>query len=153
MTTTYVDYIGRLHDVMALTVPAEGTGSVELAFNKGGEITTGVQKLAQRFFMLLFTPRGSVPYAADVGSDFLLALANGGLRSVADVYTAFSAALVDVREQLLAQETTSDPNDERFDEAEIVNLRIDTATVYITVRLITVAGAEARYIAPIPTTV
>lgn len=153
MPSSYVDYIDKSHDVLALITPVGGTGAVLLQFSERGEITTGVQKLAQRFFMLLFTPKGSIPYASETGSDFLPALASGGLRAPADVYTAFSAALVDVREQLLAQELTTDPADEKFEEAEIVSLRLTTDVVYIVVRLTTVAGDATQYIAPLSITV
>ena len=116
--SSYVDYIDRTVDLVAFSGPFP-SASVPLAMalardGEGGQIQTGILKLAQRFLLLLLTPRGSTPSLPLAGCDFMPQLQQGLLRSTLDVYAAFSSAVSDIKTQLLAGEATRDPADERF---------------------------------------
>lgn len=151
--STYLDYLGRTHDVLCFQPQPSGSGRLTMSLGERGEIVTGVQKAAQRFLLLLLTPKGSIPYAENVGCSFLTDLSRGGLRSVADVYTAFSAALLDIYNQFLDEESPDDPADEQFSDAEIISVRVDTDTVYLVVRVSVESGDSTQYITPLSITV
>lgn len=83
-------------------------------------LTAGVQKLAQRFLLALLTPLGSMRYREELGSTFLIDASAGLWRSAPDVEASFSAASLGVRQQLQAEESDADPDDERFVDARIL---------------------------------
>ena len=123
------DYVGRTIDILAYFTDNVGTGEVQLepsltANNTGGHLTTGIQKLAQRFLLELLTERGSMTYAPTRGSGFMRDARLGIMLTPLDVMTSFSAALTDIRRNLQLEEKDTDPNDERFDRAEIISVAL-----------------------------
>jgi hypothetical protein len=135
------DYLGRPSQQMAQAV-ADGDGV--------SYVVAGVQKLAQKFFKLLFTRRGSVAYLPDYGTLFLGDARSGRWRTSADVYQSFHSALLDAGRQLVADEAAGDPDDERFRSAELRNVQLLGDLVRLRVFLLTQAGTGYTFLTPIP---
>jgi hypothetical protein len=122
------DYATRKYDYLGLQNTA-GTGDRRLGlelFNKdtSGQITTGAQKLAQRWLLEFMTERGSMPGLPLRGSSFMRTARTGGFRTPMSVRTEFAVADLTIKNNLRAEETAAMPLDERFASAEITNVAI-----------------------------
>ena len=122
------DYVNRKYDYLALqntTGPGERKLGLEL-FNKdnSGQITTGAQKLAQRWLLEFMTERGSIPGLPKRGSNFMRAARVGGFRTPLNVRSEFALADMIIRRNLQAEETKTMPDDERFASAELTNVAV-----------------------------
>ena len=122
------DYVNRKYDYLGLqnTVgPGDRRLGLEL-FNKdtSGKITTGAQKLAQRWLLEFMTEIGSMPGLPRRGSSFMRTARTGGFRTPLNVRTEFAVADLNIRNNLRAEETDAMPDDERFGTAEITNVAI-----------------------------
>jgi len=122
------DYVNRKYDYLALrntTGPGERKLGLEL-FNKDspGQITAGVQKLAQRWLLEFLTEEGSIPGLPERGSNFMRAARTGLFRTNINVRTEFALADLKIRKTLRAEEPSTMPNDEKFGSAEITNIAV-----------------------------
>src|SRR6185437_5077471 len=77
-----------------------------------GAIVTGIQKLAQRFALLLLTEQGSMPLAPLQGSPLMTNLRQGTLRNDHDVFVAVAQGIGVVVPQLRVLQQATDPPDE-----------------------------------------
>lgn len=146
-----VTYAGRTFDLAAYQ---EQAGTTELLADlalpaASGTLLTGIRKLAQRFLLELFTERGSMRYLPDRGCDFLTAARQGRLRTPFDVLAAFSAALVDIRQNLTSEETDADPPDEQFADATVAALTVRPGFLALTLRITSQAGTSREVLAPL----
>lgn len=148
------DYAGRLVDAAAfqLLLPAEGVQLLvqELATHRdGGSVIAGIQKLVQRILLTLLTIKGTRKYQPALGCQFMLDAISGGWRTVADVTQSFLLARSDVRNQLILEETTDDPDDERYGGMTLdrVTLSERMVTVHISVR--SLAGDAYTFLVPL----
>jgi hypothetical protein len=114
-----------------------------------GEVCTGIQKLAQRFLIKLMTKKGSRTYKLAEGTNFMLKMQQGRIRTETDMYAAFQLAELAAGRQLRAEETDADPDDERYSKAEMRALTVSPGYANITVELRSLA-AKATFIVPIP---
>ncbi len=149
------DYLDRTVDVLAFQ-GAEPTGEVLLEqtlaqANQGGQICTGVQKLAQRFLLELFTERGSMPYLPLRGTDFLPRALRGELRNQSDVLVAFSNSLIDIRNNLQAEETGNEPLDEQYAGAVVESIAVASDLVKLYINVASRAGTTRKVILPLNT--
>ena len=147
------DYTDRTVDLLAYQ-GAPGVGEVltvqALAQStNSGQICTGIQKLAQRFLLELFTETGSIAYLPTRGCQFMEDARLGLFSNQFDVLASFSASLVDIKRNLQSEETESDPNDERFSDAEAVNVVFQPGSAAITVKITSLAGTSRQVIAPL----
>lgn len=152
--TTAADYASRRVDVLAFA-GARRTGEVLLeqalaAAGKGGEITAGIQKLAQWFLLELLTERGSLTYAPDQGTYFMQEARQGYLRTASDVQGAFARAVYAITLALQDDETEDDPDDERFHSAELLAITVSGTGASLTVRLLSKAGVYRDILLPLP---
>lgn len=150
-------YIGRTVDVLAFQGGRSGNGEVLLRQEllegaSGGFMTTGIQKLAQRFLLKMFTEEGSMIHLPDEGSRFMTDARTGTLRTALDVEASFAEALLDVQRQLQLEELATDPDDEKFAGAEILSVNLANARATIRVRVEAVSGNSTEFIAPIEVT-
>lgn len=147
------DYLDRTVDVMAYqgVVPSgEALLSPDLiTADNGGMVCTGTQKLAQRFLLELLTEKGSIPYQEDRGCEFITDARNGVFRTAADVLASFSAALLDIENNLLEEEADDEPDDEKYASAEVLSVSLATNVAAVTVRVTSVAGSSRKVILPI----
>lgn len=151
---TATQYINRTYDIMAYqgVLPsgvARLTAGLATPAEPSGTICTGIQKLLQRFLMLLTLKKGTKPYDLEAGTQFFVDLQQGRLRTELDVLTAFSLAVGDISSQLVALETTDTPADERFSDASLLNLQIGIGTLVLQVGVQSRAGTTRVAILPL----
>lgn len=156
-TTTVIDYVDRTIDISCFHGAGYGTDKqVDQAIaqpGEGGEVLTGIFKLAQRFLMLLLMDKGSQQYNENAGCAFMQDARRGGWRTSTDVLQSFSFAMVDVKRQLRALQLPTDPLDEQFNSVTVLSIVL-TSPDYVILRLalISQAGTKRAFIAPIPVT-
>ena len=153
MPTTIAAYAGRSIDLVAFQ-GAQESGEVllvaALALDGGsGSIVTGIQKLAQRFLLELLTEKGSITYSTR-GTNFMSDARLGAWRTSGDVEQSFYSALVDIRRNLILEESLTDPKDERFSSASILSVFLRDDGVSIRVQVTSLAGTKRVFIAPLP---
>jgi hypothetical protein len=146
----------RVYDVLAFQ-GAKLLGEVRLEqilFSEAaaGMLCTGIQKLAQRFVLEMLTEQGSMLYLPDRGTTFMIRLRQGYLRVEADVFIAFNLALNSAELSLTAEESNTDPADERYAGAslDLVIITVDTIILHVTLQ--SRAGNTRQVILPVATT-
>lgn len=153
---TLTDYIGRTVDIAAFKgwKPNEHV-QVEQALilpGKSGELITGIEKLIQRFAIELLTEAGTLVYLPARGTGFMTSARAGFWRTTGDVQDAFSLSLIDLRNNLQAEESSSDPDDERFEDAELLAVSLLGDSVTMSVKITSLAGTTFTAILPITVT-
>lgn len=146
----------RVYDVLAFQ-GAKLMGEVQLEqilFNEAaaGMLCTGVQKLAQRFVLELLTEAGSMIYLTNRGTTFMTQFRLGYLRTDTDVFIAFNLALNNLELTLTAEESATDPNDERYGSATLTSVTVAAGTAILHVTLMSLAGTSREVILPVATT-
>ena len=153
MTTFSMDYSGRQVDVLAFD-GATKFGAVALQQvlaqpGEGGKVTAGIQKLAQRFLLELLTIRGSILYDPTRGTNFLAEAQAGQLNTQLDVYGAFARAVKVASVNLISDESSTDPLDERFKSASIDSIAVAPGVARIFVTLASRAENNRTVLLPI----
>jgi hypothetical protein len=153
--STLADYIGRTVDVSAFH-GVEATGEVQLRqvlaeTESSGLVITGIQKLAQRFVLEFLTDKGSMKYLPARGGTFLANARAGSLRTEVDVFTSFELALGSIESALLAEENSTDPDDERYLFAELTNIVFTPDHIKLYITLNSRAKTTRSIILPIST--
>jgi len=155
LTATVREYAGRTVDLLAFDgMTLQGEALLEPTLASGsGALVTGIQKLAQRFLIELLTEQGTLDYALNRGTLLMTQFRSGVLRTSQDLFSAFSSAEVDVRNNLrLEEDSTVDPADERYGSAQLLGATLlgDTATLRI--QLTSAAGESRTIIYPLRAT-
>lgn len=124
-TNRKYDYLG-LQNTTAVTVGRRDKRLGLELFNAStsGAITVGIQKLAQRWLLEFLTETGSMPGLPNRGTNFMRAARTGQFRTQINVRTQFAAANMTARKNLQAEEYNTMPNDEKFDDAELLSVSI-----------------------------
>jgi hypothetical protein len=152
------DYIGRKIDILAYYTEETGVGEVQLKpelapQGTGGLITTGIQKLAQRFLLELLTEKGSMLYLPTRGCDFMKEARLGYLRTPLDVMASFSAALSDIKRNLRLEESATDAADEKLASAEVLSVSLSGDKASVHVQVLSQAGTTRTVVAPLAVTI
>jgi hypothetical protein len=149
------DFAERKYDFLALqnvnTLRESKLGLVLYDEDNSGKICAGIQKLAQRWALEFLTEKGSMPGLPARGSDFMTLLRQGMLRTQLDVTQSFNAANLRVRVTLQAEEYDGMPDDERFDDAELLSVAILPGYLNMRVMITSLAGDERAVILPVAT--
>ena len=153
LSGTITEYAGRTSDVLAF-VGMKEQGDVRLkqelvATGESGALTTGIQKLAQRFLLELLTEKGSLIYEPNRGTFFITRFRMGLLRTSQDLYSAFSSAVADAKIQLAQEESDQDPPDERYFSAELLGASLLGDQASLSIRLTSQAGDSRVVIYPL----
>jgi hypothetical protein len=154
LSGTTGDYIGRTVDHVAfddMQVGRDTLLSQQLVKEgQSGALITGIQKLAQRYLIELLTELGSLRYLPRRGTQFMIDARAGFWRTPADVQSSFSSSSLDLRTNLIGEESEDDPEDERFAGADLLSVAL-SAPDYVTmsVMLHSLAGTSRRVIFPI----
>lgn len=147
------NYSGRLHDLFIMQgAKLRGEQQVELGFGTGGQITTGIQKLAQTFTVLFLTEVGSVPAMLTRGTRFVTAVRQGRIIDESSLQSEFALAVEELRQILdLEAEATNPPDDEAFASATLVNFEFNTAKskLALYIRITSVAGTSHDLYVPL----
>lgn len=148
--STAADYIGRVVDVAAFQgTSARGDALLRQKIADDGQsglVVTGIVKLGQRFLLELFTERGTMPFQPTRGSTFMTELRSGGIRVTSDLLAAFSRALISIGSNLVSDELDSDPDDERFSDAQITQVELSAGNAVIYIELSSLAVAPPAVI-------
>lgn len=161
------DYVDRKYDYLALQNTAIA-GNQQLGLQlftekTSGKLCVGVQKLAQRWLLEFMTEEGSMPGLPTRGCAFLTTARRGGFRVRVNISAAFSTANATIKQKLRAEEYAGMPDDERFDNAELLSFVIipgldstrlsGTTIIYLkmTVKIISRAGSSYDIIFPVET--
>lgn len=160
MITPSTDYSGRLVDLEYLQTVMTPTGvtpvSKSLAL-KQPKMVTGLQKLLQRYTILLLTNIGDVYLAPSQGTDFIANVLKGGGRSRGHIIRTWAFANVDVVAQLRREDNDTDlygpvEDDERIARADLIDYTVNTSTsmLNLVIYIENEVGASSRYVVPVP---
>ena len=153
LSSTISEYAGRTSDVLAFDGMKQ-QGDVRLtqelvAPGESGALTTGIQKLAQRFLLELLTEKGSLLYDPDRGTFFITKFRMGLMQTSQDLYSSFSSAVADAKIQLSQEESDQDPLDERFSDASLLGASLLGDQASLSIRLTSQAGDSRVVIYPL----
>ena len=153
--STVADYVGRTVDVLAfLGADYDGLGSAKLIQElvtpeHGGLVTTGIQKLAQRYLLELLTSEGSMPFLPNRGSSFMIEGRQGFWKTAADVKQSFNVAEATIKSHLVDEESDTDPLDEKYHSSELLTVIVSPDSVVARISLTSKAGTSRELITPI----
>jgi len=152
---TVADYANRKYDYLAFrNVSATGQAQLGLALYDGdtsGQICTGIQKLAQRWALEFLTELGSMRGLPTRGSTFMALVRRGALRTRSDVIAAFNTENMYITRNLLLEEYTGMPDDERFAAADLTSVALLPGYMNLHVMITSRAGLSRAVILPIET--
>lgn len=114
-----------------------------------GWLVAGMQKLVQRYLLLLLTPQGSMPYLPRRGTSFIALLRNGWVRTPSDLRAAFAISQTELLPQLRALEQRGDPPDERLASATLVGVELAGDHAILRIQLRSQAGDTTTFLLPI----
>lgn len=153
LSGTVQQYQGRTIDYLAFD-DAKATGDALLSQalvkpGQSGAITTGIQKLVQRFLLELLTEVGSLDYQPDRGCLFITEIRSGVVRTSAGLFSAFATAESDIRNNLRNEDKFSDPDDERYQRATLISASLSGDLAFLNIRVLSVAGESREVIYPL----
>lgn len=151
--SAFNDYVGRIVDLSLFAGWTAGTtlANLQMTLSNGDAgVVTGIAKLVQRFLLTWLTDQGSMPYLPNAGTDFMLQLQSGSIRTDNDAIAFFGFAMQSVSSQMQAEELATDPNDERFASAVLLGTSIVGDTLTYSVQVNSLAGSSRQVILPIP---
>ncbi len=147
-----INYVGRTVDVAAFqNVSAIQKTLLDQALaspGKSGTMLTGIAKLGQRFLLELLTEQESMPFLSNRGCSFMTEARLGQIRTQIDLSAALSRALLDVERNLTAEESDSDPDDEKYGSAEIDSVEYSGNGAKVAIRLSS-QDPDAQIILPV----
>lgn len=150
-----IDYKDRAYDVMAFQdVSRYGDTLLTMALfdaKTGGTISTGIQKLAQRWVLEFLTELGSMPGLPERGTTFMTLVRQGRLRTYNDVSSNFIFSALSARLNLQQEETDEWPNDERINGVDLLSVEFAPGYANLKVELTSLAGTARQVILPIAT--
>lgn len=153
---TNTDYTGRTRDVSILQYPDAtkvDAQTVQPAFGQVSRFCAGVQKLAQKYLVILFTNLGSQLYYPEFGTNLLYTL-RAGVSPVDSLAAAqiFNLASFEAVNTLKAYQATDEtiPLDEQLVSAELTNISLIGGSVSFEVTLTTAAGEIIDFLVPLP---
>jgi len=149
---TVAQYQDRTVDMQAWSV--DSTDGVMVDASTSGTICTGILKLAQRFMITFLNEVDSIVYnywgkEIEQGTRFMLALRSGWIHTEADVYSEFAIAELQARQQLIAEETGSEPDDERYKSSMLSAVTLSDGKLQLTI-VIQSQSESVQIIVPIP---
>lgn len=115
-------------------------------------ITTGIEKLVQRYALLFLTELGSIQNRPLEGTEILTIMGQGRIYDESTLRSAAAAANKQVIRQIKGADQLDPPvADEALDTAEVTNLSLDrnTASVTIVINITSVAGETYTYVSPL----
>jgi hypothetical protein len=154
LSASVLDYVGRTVDILAFD-DARASGEAKLTQDlvqprQSGALTTGIQKLAQRFLIELLTERGSLEYLPARGTFFITQIRAGIIRTSQDLFVAFSAAERELRNNLrLEDNLENDPQDEQYQSATLTNASLFGDTAILNIDVTSAAGTTRKVIYPL----
>jgi hypothetical protein len=156
ISSKVTNYSGRKVDVSILHIPqpaAIGAHPVSLVFGKTTQLCAGVQKLAQRYAIILLSNLGSQVEYPRFGTSFLLTLQQG--LSPVDAMRArqifslanYTASNIIKNYQITA---TDLPQDEQLSSSSLIDIVMYAGSISFSVQITTLAGDIIDFLIPLP---
>ena len=150
------NYSGRTKDISILQYPDPldvDPQNMLVSFGRVGRFCAGVQKLIQRYTILLLTNLDSQPYYPEFGTNLISSLRNGvsamDMIGVNQIFNAASYEAVAVIRAAQIYDQDSPP-DERIFSAELVNASMLGSAVNFSVKITTESSTAISFILPLP---
>ena len=152
---TTTDYTGRKKDlsIMSGTDPKSTERQpVTLKFGAVSSFCAGIQKLIQKYMIYFTTIAGTQSQYPDFGTDFMIGVQNGNIRTREDIVHAFNFANLKTLEALKAyqKENPTIPTDEQINTASLDNLEVNGDKLVIDIRIVSNAGTDVVFLMPLP---
>lgn len=157
ITTT--DYTGRQIDVELLQTVIQPVEVLRVSLSTivtPAKMVTGIQKLVQRYALLLLTNIGDVNFAQDQGGDLLRMVLGGYVQDLGQLQFAFASANTAVVRMLSDDDLDTDafgsvPADERISSAVLLDSRVDkaTSTAFLRIQVVSQAGSDFTFVLPV----
>jgi hypothetical protein len=153
---TSTDYTGRTKDISIFQSPdamLTGPQDVVASFGQRAKFCSGVQKLVQRYAILLLSDYGSQLNFPTFGTDFMSTI-KAGISPVDQLAAMqiFSSASYDavllLREYQAAHPDI--PLDERISRAELTGISLYASYAAFEVTIYTEAGETVNFLVPLP---
>lgn len=150
------NYTGRTMDISIMQKPDAtliDAQNVAILIGSTGRFCSGIQKLVQRYMILLMTAVGSQEDFPDDGTDFLPKLQNGiGVVDRLAATQTFELASYAVVNQLKEYQSKlfDQPQDEKIVSATLQNITMHGGRVSLDIRITTEAGNSAVFLIPLP---
>lgn len=150
------NYSGRTVDMLLLQFVPEPAADLPVKpdVSKYPRMTTGIEKLVQRFAQLFLTQVGSVMNMESEGTEFMNLLGTGHIYDESTLRAAAAAANKAVFSQIRTEDLgLSTPDDEMLVESTVKDISLDRAraTVSVTFALTTASGDKYVYTVPVAT--
>jgi len=156
---TSTDYTGRQVDVELLQTVEQLVSPLRVhpaLSNEPAKVVTGMQKLAQRFTVLLLTILEDVHLDPTQGTTLMQDLLWGAAQNAGTVAGVVSFALLDTVTQLRDEEGEDElygelPDDEKIDTAILEDFDVDVTngSIFLRVALTNQVGEDYTYVLPI----
>jgi phage baseplate assembly protein W len=150
------NYVGRKKDISILQYPDASKPDaqlVALGFSKSGRFCAGVQKLVQRYTIILLTNIASQPLYPSFGTDLLYRLRQGlppaDRLLASQIFNTASFSAVRVLSEYQNRHTET-PLDECIARATLTNISLASGSVRFEVTITTRAGDIVEFIVPLP---
>ena len=122
---------------------------VGAGFGNSGQLLTGVLRVSQQFTNRFLTEVGSQTYRDTYGTEFMLYLKNGIIRTDNEVESYFNQAVADTLYQMNQLYTGDEPDDERHVEVQLQNFQLDEEYLTLYIVLTTADGTDRTISVPI----
>lgn len=150
MPATSTDYSDRTFSLSITDTVSPQNRIVRPGFSTNRSVT-GVQKLIERYIVLLFEVAGSSVYARSEGTDLVSDLLNGSVVSKGQIRHILNFANSQVLRQLQESETIDDPPDERVKSTQLTVTGLTGDVLSFLISIETQAGTSLQF--TMPTTV
>lgn len=149
-------YAGRTVDLSIagrLEPQTIGVQPVSLSFGRISTKCAGVQKLLQRYTIMLLTSKGSQKNNPNFGTDLIPTLLGGNLIDVGHLVHTFNLASWSVVKTLREYQASHPeiPADEQINTALMTDYDVQGSTVLFNVKVQTQAGDVIDFILPVTT--
>lgn len=155
-TTNYSERYTDVELMQTITAP-KGLTRVHLSFmHTPPKMVTGMQKMAQRFTLLLLTRLADIHFDQEAGTTFLYDMFTGATHNAGMLGTTFALSSVSVINQMMEEDQNVAlygpiPKDEQIASAELESFSVDyaTATLALRISLENVEGDAYTYVMPV----
>lgn len=155
ISTTSSNYSGRSIDLSVLQHPVVGIPDEQIVVPGIGNMPrfcTGIQKLVQRYAIILLTNLGSQENYPEFGCDFINIL-QAGINPIDKIqaeriFSAASFSAVAALKDYQRRKTL--PEDEKIASAELIDTVLGGGRVGFRVKIISQAGNSVEYVVPLP---
>lgn len=156
VSSVTTNYSTRKRDISILQYPVAtlpDAQTVTPKFGKNARFCAGVQKLVQRYAIILLTNLNSQEKYPDFGTDFLYSVQSGinptdtGAASQLFSLASYSAVKLIKSDQISRRNV---PLDEQLNSATLTNISMLGDNVVFDVSIQTMAGTDVQFVIPLP---